>query len=183
LSPNRRPLTPAFPARRLSLSLSWACRRVTDFSDRALTDRIHAKRRHVCAPREDLGGALHVEVARCILLVDLRNKTETPGKGSMSFETTLADVTTRLRQGKYPNEQAISQGIVLRVLQEMGWDAWDPTVVWPEYQTGEGRADLALCIHLPSQPSSSKLNNLAKPRRPFTKRSNTPSTPAFRSSS
>lgn len=70
----------------------------------------------------------------------------------MSLETTLTDITARLRQGKYPNEQAISLGIILRVLQEMGWDAWDPTAVWPEYQTGEGRADFALC-HPPSKPA------------------------------
>ena len=69
----------------------------------------------------------------------------------MSLETTLSDITTRLRQGKFPNEQAISQGIVLRVFQELGWDTWDTNVVWPEYQTGEGRADFALC-HPPSKP-------------------------------
>ena len=63
----------------------------------------------------------------------------------MSLETTLADITARLRQGKFSNEQAISQGIVLRVFQELGWDTWDTSVVWPEYQTGEGRADFALC--------------------------------------
>ena len=40
----------------------------------------------------------------------------------MSLETTLADIIARLRQGRFPNEQAISQGIVLRVLQELGWD-------------------------------------------------------------
>lgn len=70
----------------------------------------------------------------------------------MSLETTLSDITARLRQGKYPNEQAISQGIVLRVFQELGWDTWDTNVVWPEYQTGEGRADFALC-HPPSKPA------------------------------
>lgn len=43
----------------------------------------------------------------------------------MSLETTLSDITTRLRQGRFPNEQAISQGIVLRVFQELGWDTWD----------------------------------------------------------
>lgn len=63
----------------------------------------------------------------------------------MSLESTLSDIVTRLRQGKFPNEQSISQGIVLRILQELGWDTWDTTVVWPEYQTGEGRADFALC--------------------------------------
>lgn len=69
----------------------------------------------------------------------------------MSLETTLTDITSRLRQGRFPNEQAISQGIVLRVLQELGWNTWDTNVVWPEYQTGEGRADFALC-HPPSKP-------------------------------
>jgi len=70
----------------------------------------------------------------------------------MSLETTLSDITARLRQGRFPNEQAISQGIVLRILQELGWDSWDTNVVWPEYQTGEGRADFALC-YPPSKPA------------------------------
>jgi hypothetical protein len=70
----------------------------------------------------------------------------------MALETTLSDITARLRQGKFPNEQAISQGIILRVLQELGWDTWDTTVVWPEYQTGPGRVDFALC-HPPSKPA------------------------------
>jgi hypothetical protein len=35
----------------------------------------------------------------------------------MSLENTLSDITARLRQGRFPNEQAISQGVVLRVLQ------------------------------------------------------------------
>jgi len=70
----------------------------------------------------------------------------------MSLETTLTDITARLRQGRFPNEQAISQGVVLRALQELGWDTWDTAVVWPEYKTGEGRADFALC-HPPSKPA------------------------------
>lgn len=70
----------------------------------------------------------------------------------MSLETTITDIVARLRQGKFPNEQAISQGIVLRVLQELGWDIYDTTSVWPEFQTGEGRADFALC-HPPSKPA------------------------------
>lgn len=70
----------------------------------------------------------------------------------MALETALADITARLRQGRFPNEQAISQGIVLRLLQELGWDTWDTSVVWPEYQTGEGRVDFALC-YPPSKPA------------------------------
>ena len=70
----------------------------------------------------------------------------------MSLNTTLADITTRLQQDRFPNEQAISQGIVLRVLRELGWDTYVANVVWPEYQTaGGGRADFALC-YPPSRP-------------------------------
>jgi predicted type IV restriction endonuclease len=70
----------------------------------------------------------------------------------MALENTLSDITSKLRQGKFPNEQAISQGIVLRALQELSWDTWDTTIVWPEFQTGEGRSDFALC-HPPSKPA------------------------------
>lgn len=70
----------------------------------------------------------------------------------MPLEAALTDITSRLRQGKFPNEQAVAQGIVLRVFQELGWDTWDTSIVWPEYQTGEGRADYALC-HPPSKPA------------------------------
>jgi predicted type IV restriction endonuclease len=70
----------------------------------------------------------------------------------MVLETTLSDIKARLSQGRFSNEQAISQGIVLRLLQELGWDTWDTATVWPEYQTGEGRADFALC-HPPAKPA------------------------------
>lgn len=70
----------------------------------------------------------------------------------MPLETILADITARLRQGRFPNEQSISQGVVLRVLQELAWDTFDPAIVWPEYQTGEGRVDFALC-HPPTKPA------------------------------
>ena len=58
----------------------------------------------------------------------------------MPLDTTLADITARLRKNGFPNKQAISQGIVLRVLSELGWDTYEPAVVWPEYQTRGGRA-------------------------------------------
>ena len=70
----------------------------------------------------------------------------------MSLETTLADIIARLRQDRFPNEQAVSQGMVLRVLQETGCDSYDTTSLWPEFQTGEGHADFALC-HPPSKPA------------------------------
>ena len=63
----------------------------------------------------------------------------------MPLEATLADIGDRLREGRFPNERAISQGVVLRVLSEMDWNVYDTNIVWPEYSTGEGRVDFALC--------------------------------------
>jgi len=70
----------------------------------------------------------------------------------MELEVTLAEIATRLREDGFPNEQAISLGIVVPVLQDLGWNTRNPALVWPEYQTGEGRADFALC-HPPSKPA------------------------------
>lgn len=70
----------------------------------------------------------------------------------MSLEQTLEDITSRLKDDAYPNEQAICQGVVLRILHELGWNIYDTKIVWPEYGTGEGRADFALC-HPPSKPA------------------------------
>ncbi len=58
----------------------------------------------------------------------------------MALETTVSDIVSRLREGRIPNEQAISQGVVLRILQELGWNTWDTNLVWPEYRTGEGQS-------------------------------------------
>lgn len=69
----------------------------------------------------------------------------------MPLIDSISDIMAKLRQGRFPNEQSISQGIVLRLLQELGWDTWDTNLVWPEFQTGEGRVDFALC-HPASKP-------------------------------
>ncbi|MCG3149143.1 MAG: hypothetical protein PCFJNLEI_02602 [Verrucomicrobiae bacterium] len=66
---------------------------------------------------------------------------EADGELMPTLESTLNDIIARLRQGRFQNEQAVSQGIVLPILRELGWDIFDTTLVWPEYQTGEGRAD------------------------------------------
>ncbi|MCY4214621.1 MAG: type I restriction enzyme HsdR N-terminal domain-containing protein, partial [Gammaproteobacteria bacterium] len=64
----------------------------------------------------------------------------------MALEDTIADIVRKLREGAFPNEQSVSQGIVLRVLSDLHWDVFEPSVVWPEYATADGgRADFALC--------------------------------------
>lgn len=71
----------------------------------------------------------------------------------MPLSATLDDITARLRRNAFPNEQAISQGIVLQVLQALGWDTYDTETIWPEYQTGDGRVDYAVC-HPRSKPAA-----------------------------
>jgi hypothetical protein len=43
----------------------------------------------------------------------------------MPMESTFADITVRSRQSKFTNEQAVSQGIVIHIVQELGWDTWE----------------------------------------------------------
>ena len=61
------------------------------------------------------------------------------------LEATLDDIVGKLRENHFPNEQSVSQGVVVRVLRDLDWPDHDTQVVWPEYSTGEGRVDYALC--------------------------------------
>lgn len=64
----------------------------------------------------------------------------------MALKDILESVTQNLRAGRYPNEQAISQGVVMRILNELGWDVYNPDNVWPEYSLAGRRVDFALCF-------------------------------------
>ena len=63
----------------------------------------------------------------------------------MSLEEHILDIQDKLNNNKYPNEQAISQGVVLRLLETMGWPIYEPTLVIPEYRVNGRRVDFALC--------------------------------------
>ena len=64
----------------------------------------------------------------------------------MSLEEQIPDIQNKLRNNEYPNEQSISQGIVLRLLSEMQWPVYDTQLVIPEYSIHGKRVDFALCI-------------------------------------
>lgn len=57
----------------------------------------------------------------------------------------LESIIANLKINAYPNESAISTGVILRVLHLLGWDTYNPDFVWPEYGAG-GRVDFALCF-------------------------------------
>ena len=64
----------------------------------------------------------------------------------MSLEAHIQDIQDKLNNGEYPNEQTISQAVVLRLLREMGWNTDHPQIVTPEYSIPGGRVDFALCV-------------------------------------
>ncbi len=64
----------------------------------------------------------------------------------MALEEAISDIQNNLRRNGYPSEQTISQGVVLRILQAMGWRVYDTQVVIPEYSVRNKRVDFALCV-------------------------------------
>lgn len=68
------------------------------------------------------------------------------------LEETLIRIQSSIRRGAFPNEAAVSQGIVLPILNALGWSVFDPGVVIPEYTMEGRRVDFALCAR-PEQPS------------------------------
>ena len=71
----------------------------------------------------------------------------------MNLEETIQDIQQKLKHNSYPNEQAISQGIVLPLVRGLGWDDSDPQTVTPEYTAGKGRVDYALFVQKGREPS------------------------------
>lgn len=63
----------------------------------------------------------------------------------MSLVQNITDIQNKLRRNEYPNEQSISQGIVLRLLSVLKWDIYDIRLVMPEYSIQGRRVDFALC--------------------------------------
>ncbi len=63
----------------------------------------------------------------------------------MGLQAVLERVRARLAAAGYSNEAAVSQGIVLPILAELGWDTSDTDEVAPEFANERGRVDYALC--------------------------------------
>ena len=57
-----------------------------------------------------------------------------------------------LREGKYTSEAAVSQGILLPALHELGWPVFNTSIVTPEFSLEGRRVDYALC-HPENKPS------------------------------
>jgi predicted type IV restriction endonuclease len=69
----------------------------------------------------------------------------------MNLKDHILDVQQGIRTGRFLNEASVSQGIVLRLLQALGWPTYDTQIVSPEYTVSGTRVDYALC-HPRSKP-------------------------------
>lgn len=63
----------------------------------------------------------------------------------MKLEQHIEEIRSGLKAGRYTNEASVSQGIVLRLLQVLGWPTYDTQVVCPEYSLEGRRVDFGLC--------------------------------------
>ena len=69
----------------------------------------------------------------------------------MTLKEHIDDIRGNLKKGLYTNEAAVSQSIVLRLLDVLSWPRFNPQVIIPEYSVEGRRVDFALC-HPPSKP-------------------------------
>jgi predicted type IV restriction endonuclease len=69
----------------------------------------------------------------------------------MPLNSDIEDIRNGLKAVRYKNEASVSQGIILRLLNSLGWQIFDSSHVSPEYSVGAGRVDYALC-HPPGKP-------------------------------
>ncbi|MCC6486660.1 MAG: hypothetical protein IT364_04105 [Candidatus Hydrogenedentes bacterium] len=63
----------------------------------------------------------------------------------MELERLLGRIRESITQGKFQNEAAISQGVILPILQCLGWPVFDTQIVSPEFRVEGTRVDFALC--------------------------------------
>jgi hypothetical protein len=73
------------------------------------------------------------------------------------MKDTLINIQTLIRVGAYKNEEHIRLSLVARILQELGWNIWDPMEVYTEYVAvpteDRTKVDIALFENL-SAPSA-----------------------------
>lgn len=63
----------------------------------------------------------------------------------MSLQNTITDIASKIRSNDYKNEAEVTNGIVLRVLNELNWPSYDTGKVKPQYNVNNNYVDLALC--------------------------------------
>ena len=71
---------------------------------------------------------------------------------SQRFAEAIEDLAKGIGAGSFRSEAEISQGVIKRVLHELGWPVFNVQVVAPEFKIGTRKVDYALC-HPAGKPS------------------------------
>ncbi|WP_419941192.1 hypothetical protein [Candidatus Palauibacter sp.] len=71
---------------------------------------------------------------------------------SKRFAEAIEDLARGIGAGSFRSEAEISQGVIKRVLHELGWPVFNVQVVAPEFRIGTRKVDYALC-HPAGKPS------------------------------
>ena len=70
----------------------------------------------------------------------------------MTLKEHINDICESLEKGELPpNEAAVCDDIVRRLVHELGWPRFQSQIVYPQYPVEGGKVDFALC-HPPSEP-------------------------------
>ena len=70
----------------------------------------------------------------------------------MTLKEHIDDIRRSLEQGEFPpNEAAVCDDIVRRLIHELDWPRYQSQIVYPQYPVQGGKVDFALC-HPPSEP-------------------------------
>lgn len=64
----------------------------------------------------------------------------------MDFQTTLTEIITAIKQQDYLNEAEVTNGIVLRILNQLNWNVYDTKKVKPQFRIDNKIIDFALCF-------------------------------------
>ncbi len=70
----------------------------------------------------------------------------------MAIDSHIEKIREGIREGRFTSEAAVSQGILLPALHELGWPVFDTSIVIPEFSVEGRRVDYALC-HPENRPS------------------------------
>lgn len=71
----------------------------------------------------------------------------------MEFEDFIETIKTNIRKGSFTSEAAVSQGVILPILSNLGWPVFKTSIVIPQYSLEGRRVDYALC-HPEDRPAA-----------------------------
>jgi Type I restriction enzyme R protein N terminus (HSDR_N) len=71
----------------------------------------------------------------------------------LALVATIESIKDRISRNSYRNESDVREAIVNRVLHDLGWDIYDPSVVSREFTVEKRRLDFALFITSSSSPA------------------------------